>query len=226
MDDPKNQNNPIKTIYADVLTDILSENINIKTFSRRLRPEVEGLFAPPFYNDAPLIKVQRQRGGKSLTTKGAVASYFSGIEEFLNDENIINLERELLVLAHEFGHYKSYRAGRPPGLDDAARLLGANEIDEMMPYQKKIIVDEEVCAWAYAQKILEQKGYGRWRVFENMKEGGLEAYRALLKTPILENKNWFFTGQQGRILPPDKNKQEAIKQINKIYLENKKVLVI
>lgn len=86
---------------------------------------------------------------------------------------------ELLTLAHEFGHYRSFAAGQRTKeyetvLDDRATWL-TRSIEE-----RQLILEEEARAWTYARSELDVLGFVNWAAFEQREAESLRHYRLRL----------------------------------------------
>jgi hypothetical protein len=87
---------------------------------------------------------------------------------------------ELLVLAHELGHVRSYRKNeRPDGYRHAVDA-GAPNWSTLKEHQKAMISDEEVRAWDYARVILTDEGFDDWGAYEEKRANSLGVYWTML----------------------------------------------
>lgn len=213
----------IKRVYSELLVDMLAENITLKTYSEHLAPQIEGIFLPPNYLMYPLIKVKRKLGGKSLVAKGKATHFFLSVEDFLNDENILNIRRELAVVAHEFGHYLSYKKGktRKPGYDESLDKMNHSEIHLMTPYQKNLVLDEEKSAWHEAQEVLLSKNYTDWSVFNALKEESLGSYRQFMQ--IKDENPWFIETKPKKIKADLQQKNTKDADLNQHHIANRHI---
>lgn len=213
----------IKRVYTELLADIMAENITLKTYSEHLAPQIEGIFLPPNYLLYPLIKVKRKVGGKSLVAKGKNTHFFLSVEDFLNDENILDIRRELAVVAHEFGHYLSYKKGktRKPGYDESLDRMNHSEIHLMTPYQKNLVLDEEKSAWHEAQEVLLTKNYADWGVFNALKEESLGSYRKFMQ--IEDGNDWFVETKQTKRKSTPHKKPPKEDDINQNHLAHRHI---
>jgi hypothetical protein len=89
---------------------------------------------------------------------------------------------ETCVLAHEFGHYRSYQN---LGFAEYERILKCRldaeaEIDgyeKLSEADRGMIWEEEVRAWALGRAELAANDFVWWEEFERVKEASLETYR-------------------------------------------------
>jgi hypothetical protein len=83
---------------------------------------------------------------------------------------------ELFVLAHEFGHSRSWREGqRTPAYEEA--VLAFDEGLPLSDEQQKLILEEEERAWRYARQELDSLGFSEWARFDAIRRSGLDAYQ-------------------------------------------------
>jgi hypothetical protein len=89
---------------------------------------------------------------------------------------------ETCILAHEFGHYRSYQKIGFAEYDRClkCRLAAEKETDgykKLSDADRRMVWNEEVEAWALGRTDLEANGFTWWADFERIKESCLETYR-------------------------------------------------
>lgn len=100
-----------------------------------------------------------------------------------NNERVVAdavLEGELLTMAHEFGHYWSWRQGqRPADLGEVSELFfdALHNGAKLSRANADKIYEEEQRAWQYARDLLAKSGYQHWSTFDERVRVSLKAYR-------------------------------------------------
>jgi hypothetical protein len=100
-----------------------------------------------------------------------------------NDGQKVELLAELCVLAHEFGHIRSWQRGeRTPAYAQALRTFNDRKQTGKHPNGEQcgLIKDEEERAWRYAEEELRSRNFTEWPLFQSAKETSLANYDALL----------------------------------------------
>lgn len=97
---------------------------------------------------------------------------------------------DLILLAHEFGHFLSDKAGHHTAEYVTARaLLNERERgkthESLSRTQAQLVLDEEERAWTLGRNVLRGHGFEDLTQFDSARERGLETYRAELQ-PALE----------------------------------------
>ena len=132
------------------------------TYWTRLNPdEVEaGSFDPePFGVRSPRIVIYRPR---HMNEPGDVLG-------------------ELLTLAHELGHFRSFDGGlRTPEYDDAIKVPW-RDWPTLSKRARTSILDEERRAWRFAREILGEVGFSDWDALWRAHQDALAGYRTRLR---------------------------------------------
>lgn len=95
----------------------------------------------------------------------------------LNDGNELTtdvLEDELITLAHEFGHYKSWCNSRPAELEPAQEKFHSGH--RLTLEEAKLVYDEEVTAWKLAREQLALQGYIAFETLNQHEAASLGTY--------------------------------------------------
>lgn len=111
-----------------------------------------GNFGPFVDNDPHMVIEIAREGASQLTTTGPDVT--------LPEEQLVN---ELLTLAHEFGHFFSFREGNHSAEHNAARADHLNGKSLTMN-QCWLIFFEEAYAWEIARKLLESSSVSQRRI--------------------------------------------------------------
>lgn len=84
--------------------------------------------------------------------------------------------RDLITLAHEYGHLVSFLSGtRSPEYEAAWGRVERGE-----PRQEgdaDLILAEETLAWSHGRDVLRALGFTRWDEFDGREVGGIDLYR-------------------------------------------------
>ncbi|MDA4131998.1 MAG: hypothetical protein OK454_02575, partial [Thaumarchaeota archaeon] len=83
-------------------------------------------------------------------------------------------DKDACLLAHEYGHYLSDKAGRPEG------YMAANDVfiagGPITEVELALVLDEERLAWSHARSELAKLGVTEWSSFNQHEKDGLDAY--------------------------------------------------
>jgi hypothetical protein len=157
-----------RIVYAALLRRIFDAEISIRTEAPAFLREAKYLRRG--FNDkqnCPVIQWPRVVGGKWLdkTSDG------DRIVEFINGAS--NLEDEVPIMAHEYGHhfstYKDYETVRSM-FDKDPKTIALKD--------RRALFKEEVFAWSMGRNVLLDLGYQNWKQFEILKKKSLEGYRS------------------------------------------------
>ena len=89
------------------------------------------------------------------------------------------LQRELIAMAHEYGHVVS-KQGRTP-LDEWKKYRAAEDKrrrgEPISAGETRRILDEETLAWEISRELLTEIGFEDWPAFDQQREGSLATYR-------------------------------------------------
>jgi hypothetical protein len=92
--------------------------------------------------------------------------------------------RDLIILAHEYGHFRSW-VDACKGTTEAwqayfraATILHTTDI-ELSAVQARLVIDEEQRAWNLGAAILGALGFVEWQAFESCRDRSLRAYRVM-----------------------------------------------
>jgi hypothetical protein len=84
---------------------------------------------------------------------------------------------ELLTLAHEFGHYRSFERGqRTPAYDRALAIFQKRIEGELDRTGRLLILEEERRAWRYGRAELEELGFCALEALDRRAEESLALY--------------------------------------------------
>ena len=95
---------------------------------------------------------------------------------------------ELLTLAHEFGHYRSFAAGQRTKKYEAV-LDPRDAWPTRSTEERQLILDEEARAWIYARSELDALGFMDWAAFDKREVESLHQYRLRLDLG-LRGRRW------------------------------------
>ena len=87
-----------------------------------------------------------------------------------------DLLAELYNLAHQFGHYRSWRQGERTKEYEEAVVAFSKGLP-LSEEQQKLILAEEERAWEFARLELGSLGFSEWARFDAAKMCGLDAYQ-------------------------------------------------
>jgi len=154
---------------------------------------IEASFHPPDSNKQqhrPRLSLALRGVQKPLLASGTLITeaedkkrcyeYVSQTMLYSTDQDI---ERLLVVLAHEYGHYKSYRLGyHTPELAAALRLFHARRKSQQDTTQTWLVFREESTAWDFGKRFLQRIGFRQdpqhrlWKTFDIVKDDSLRTY--------------------------------------------------
>jgi hypothetical protein len=84
--------------------------------------------------------------------------------------------RDLITLAHEYGHLVSYQNGtRTPKYEDAWGRVERGE--PRLDGDADLIVAEETSAWVHGRATLRDLGFTQWEQFDARETTGIDLYR-------------------------------------------------
>jgi hypothetical protein len=86
---------------------------------------------------------------------------------------------ELLTLAHERGHARSFEDGNRTGELDRVSDLPASSWPGLLRHEKELIFNEEVTAWDNARELLGED-FDAWGAYDEKRETSLAVYRTML----------------------------------------------
>lgn len=98
-----------------------------------------------------------------------------------------DLLAELVTLAHEGGHLRSWRAGNhtPEYIEAAIAMHNLLEPGNVVtPEQERLYLEEEHRAWDHARSLLAEHGFEEWDDFQEAKARGLNEYRRIFSGEI------------------------------------------
>ena len=130
------------------------------------------------------------------------------VDLLLSSSSDKEIERLIIITAHEYGHYLSYKAGNhTKRLAKALRIFrsrkfGVREINDYL----KLVFQEEVSAWRFGAEQLRELEFSAWERFEGVKSNSLATYADLLRLNELSVVNTCSLSFSG------KDFQQAIKQ--------------
>jgi hypothetical protein len=85
----------------------------------------------------------------------------------------------LLTLAHEGGHFRSFRDCLHPVRYTAA-VSRYRKRKRIAARHKEMVLDEERRAWTYAVELLHELGFDDWLAFSKAKRAALATYEAMV----------------------------------------------
>jgi hypothetical protein len=104
-----------------------------------------------------------------------------------SDGVAVDIEAEFCVLAHEYGHMVSWRAGnRTAEYVTAAEAVNARERGKPLALDGKaraLVFDEEERAWKNGRKVLRSYDWTPWERFNAEEKKALDVYREILAQP-------------------------------------------
>lgn len=128
--------------------------------------------------------------GQRLFTRTGPAGFGPKILVWRRGENVAandlwnkpgDVLQELITLAHELGHFRSFQRGERADEYEAAiadrSIVGYGDLPEPA---KLAILDEEQRAWRYARAELRSTAFDCWDEFEQRECDGLADYRQVL----------------------------------------------
>jgi hypothetical protein len=91
----------------------------------------------------------------------------------------------LVTLAHEYGHFRSWKDAGDGATSEYRAYKQAIAIRPMTPdafsaKQKRMILEEEERAWAYGRSALEELEFDDWPDFLRHRDESLQQYRTRL----------------------------------------------
>lgn len=171
-------------IFQDLLYELISYDVLIipSKMKRRSKYIVEAFFTPknakqkfssihvplPLFNDERLLNyITHNKDFK----KDILNYYCSKLKEFCSLKSILRL---LIVVAHEYGHFKSYLLGNH---DERLRRGLYYYHTKIWNFDYvRLVYTEEVIAWKYANAFLRKNNFCFFEYFEEVKMESLKAY--------------------------------------------------
>lgn len=140
--------------------------------------------AGSYHAELKLIKIFRP--GSRLTDKeiDSESAYQEAIDE-LSQRTDSQVRFELITLAHEWGHHRSYVAGTSPPSNVSDKFHAGTAA----AHEEKLVLREEQRAWNYARRELQRRGFSDWPWFDTCEADALEEYQKrchyhMYRTPV------------------------------------------
>lgn len=135
---------------------------------------------------------QNHPNGRSFPVIHIARPYYSGDgrtpTQTVNNPDLPppDLLAELLTLAHEYGHFRSWKAGGRTAAYEAAVIALEKQVDSasepmLSEEQRELIRTEEETAWQIGRQILDSLGFDRWDAYDARRARSLEVYEKLLR---------------------------------------------
>ena len=144
----------------------------------------------------PELRIPLRNVNKPLTRIGytrkelreQINQYICQIMAATNDKESLRI---LVVTAHEYGHYLSYKLGNhTPKLSKALQMFRSRQFTRSdINSHLKYIFQEEVMAWRLGKEQLKDLDFEHWAFFNSVKENSLATYADLLKLRELYMSN-------------------------------------
>ncbi len=97
---------------------------------------------------------------------------------YSNNQDLLQL---IILLAHEFGHFKSYQRGfHDQELKHGLKLMYTKMVSAKNAHYTYQVFSEETTAWRFAKQSLERYNFTYWKVFTQVQYHSLQAYYQLL----------------------------------------------
>jgi hypothetical protein len=92
---------------------------------------------------------------------------------------------EVCILAHEFGHFKSWYQQTTEAREQLKRISRKEQsgTDSLTADEKREAMAEETRAWAYAEEALAARGFSKWPALSGVKADAQELDRRKYGTP-------------------------------------------
>jgi hypothetical protein len=91
----------------------------------------------------------------------------------LSDDDVV---RELCTLAHEFGHFESWRSSGDWS-EYLAAVVAREDGRALSERERTLIIEEEERAWRLGREVLGALGFQDWEHFEACERAGLAEHR-------------------------------------------------
>ena len=136
-------------VYRALWTEVQAHKVTVRC-TTALHPGEAGRFHPDMNGCGPVIEIYNPNYGATNLQASELG-------------DVPMLER-LIVLAHEYGHCLSWRAGhRTAEYEAAAVRFGEQALLDR--WERRLIRAEEARAWRRGRRVLRRLGFRKWKAF-------------------------------------------------------------